>query len=87
MIVTRQMNSQLMEVTLQPAVILMLSILLTSITQSNDAQGTHVDDIFQDNTGSFSQVMTLNNGCDATTFTDDGDNNAQCENNDLQLIR
>ena len=41
---------------------------------------THVDDIFQDNTGSFSQVMTLNNGCDATTFTDGGDNSADCDN-------
>ena len=35
---------------------------------------------FQDNTGSFSQVMTLNNGCDATTFTDSGDNSADCHN-------
>ena len=26
------------------------------ITQTNNATGTHVDDIFQDNTGSFSQV-------------------------------
>ena len=41
------------------------------ITQINDAQGTHVDDIFQDNTGALSQVLTLNNGCDATTFTDE----------------
>ena len=49
---------------------------IDSITQTNDAEGTHVDDIFQDNTGSFSQVMTLNNGCDATTFSDDGDNDA-----------
>ena len=24
--------------------------------------------------------MTLNNGCDATTFTDDGDNTAICHN-------
>ena len=43
-------------------------------------QGTHVDDIFQDNTGSFSQVLTLNNGCDATTFSDSGDNLAICHN-------
>ena len=49
---------------------------IDSITQINAAEGTHVDDIFQDNTGSFSQVLTLNNGCDATTFTDDGDNSA-----------
>ena len=31
--------------------------------------------------------MTLNNGCDATTFTDDGDNEADCfngfEDNDI----
>ena len=40
----------------------------SSIIQKNSAFGTHVDDIFQDNTGAFSQVMTLNNGCDATTF-------------------
>ena len=53
---------------------------MTSITQINDAEGTHVDDIFQDNTGAFSQVLTLNNGCDATTFTDDGDNSAVCNN-------
>ena len=53
---------------------------IDSITQTNDATGTHVDDIFQDNTGSFSQVMTLNNGCDATTFTDSGDNFAECSN-------
>ena len=53
---------------------------INSITQINDAQGTHVDDIFQDNTGSFSQVMTLNNDCDATTFTDNGDNTAVCSN-------
>ena len=48
------------------------------ITQINDAEGTHVDDIFQDNTGSFSQIMTLNNGCDATTFSSSGDNGAAC---------
>src|SRR4030095_7949514 len=53
---------------------------IDSITQNNKAQGTHVDDIFQDNTGSFSQVLTLNNGCDATTFTDNGDNSAECDN-------
>ena len=53
---------------------------IDSITQDNEASGTHVDDIFQDNTGSFSQVMTLNNGCDATTFTDSGDNYADCAN-------
>ncbi|HTH21365.1 MAG TPA: hypothetical protein VL854_04035, partial [Nitrososphaeraceae archaeon] len=53
---------------------------IESIAQTNDADGTHVDDIFQDNTGSFSQVMTLNNGCDATTFTDNGDNSAVCRN-------
>ena len=53
---------------------------IDSITQDNEATGTHVDDIFQDNTGSFSQVMTLNNGCDATTFTDSGNNNAACTN-------
>ena len=82
MIVTKQMNSQLLEVILQSAVMLVLLMLLTSITQANDADGTHVDDIFQDNTGSFSQTMTLNNDCDATTFTDDGDNSADC-NNDL----
>ena len=54
--------------------------IIDSITQANSAQGTHVDDIFQDNTGAFSQVMTLNNGCDATTFSDDGDNSAICDN-------
>ncbi|HTH21049.1 MAG TPA: hypothetical protein VL854_02425, partial [Nitrososphaeraceae archaeon] len=59
---------------------------IDSITQTNDATGTHVDDIFQDNTGSFSQVMTLNNGCDATTFTDDGDNSAGCGNDDAQNV-
>ena len=53
---------------------------IDEITQTNDATGTHVDDIFQDNGGSFSQIMTLNNGCDATTFTDDGDNFAECSN-------
>ena len=53
---------------------------IDSITQDNLATGTHVDDIFQDNTGSFSQIMTLNTGCDATTFTDSGDNNAVCSN-------
>jgi hypothetical protein len=50
------------------------------ITQSNVASGTHVDDIFQDNIASFSQVMTIGNDCDSTTFTDDGDNNAVCSN-------
>ena len=53
---------------------------IDSITQTNDATATHVDDIFQDNTGSFSQVMTLNNDCDATTISDDGDNSADCKN-------
>src|SRR4030095_7059205 len=53
---------------------------IDSITQTNEATATHVDDIFQDNTGSFSQVMTLNNGCDATTFSTSGDNDARCEN-------
>ena len=57
---------------------------IDSITQINDATGTHVDDIFQDNTGSFSQVMTLNNGCDATTITDDGDNFADCHNDSAE---
>ena len=50
------------------------------ISQINDAQGTHVDDIFQDNTAALSQVLTLNNGCDATTFTISGDNFAICTN-------
>ena len=57
---------------------------ITSITQSNVAQGTHVDDISKTNTGSFSQDMTLNNDCDATTFTDDGDNDAECNNNSAE---
>ena len=52
---------------------------INNIAQTNDAEGTHVDDIFQDNTGSFSQVMTLNNGCDATTFSSGGDNYVQCD--------
>jgi hypothetical protein len=56
------------------------SNIIDSITQTNDATGTHVDDIFQDNTGSFSQEVTLNNDCDATTFTDDGNNEANCGN-------
>ena len=51
---------------------------IDSITQTNDAEGTHVDDIFQDNSGAFSQVATVNNGCDATTFSFSGDNEAQC---------
>ena len=51
---------------------------IDSITQINDAEGTHVDDIFQDNSGAFSQVATVNNGCDATTFTFSGDNEADC---------
>ena len=49
-------------------------------------QGTHVDDIFQDNTGAFSQVMTLNNGCDATTFSSSGDNLAICNNDNAQNL-
>ena len=53
---------------------------INNIAQTNDAEGTHVDDIFQDNTGSFSQVMTLNNGCDATTFSSGGDNSVHCDN-------
>ena len=57
---------------------------IESITQKNDAHGTHVDDIFQDNTGSFSQVMTLNNDCDATTFSFSGDNFANCGNDFAQ---
>ena len=83
MIVTRQMNSRLVGANLATCSNFDAFNFITSITQSNVAQGTHVDDIFQDNTGSFSQVLTLSNDCDATTFTDDGDNNAQCENNDL----
>ena len=71
------MNSQLKEVTRQSAVISAQNF-IDSIAQTNDAEGTHVDDIFQDNTGAFSQVMTLNNGCDATTFSDGGDNSAHC---------
>ena len=54
------------------------------LTQVNDADGTHVDDIFQDNTGAFSQTMTLNNDCDATTISDDGDNYAECNNNSAE---
>ncbi|HTH23337.1 MAG TPA: hypothetical protein VL854_14050, partial [Nitrososphaeraceae archaeon] len=56
----------------------------SSIIQKNSAFGTHVDDIFQDNTGAFSQVMTLNNGCDATTFSSSGDNDATCTNDFVQ---
>ena len=59
---------------------------LSVITQTNDASATHVDDIFQDNIGSFSQVLTLNNGCDATTFTDSGDNDADCTNEAVNSI-
>ncbi|HTH23422.1 MAG TPA: hypothetical protein VL854_14475, partial [Nitrososphaeraceae archaeon] len=55
---------------------------IDSITQSNDADATHVDDIFQDNQGTISQVMILDNDCDATTFTDDGDNFADCHNDE-----
>ena len=61
-----------------------MSNTLSVITQTNDASATHVDDIFQDNTGSYSQVLTLNNGCDATTFTDDGDNSAVCDNDEAE---
>ena len=68
MIVTNQMNSQLREVMRQSAVIQHNNV-INNIAQTNDAEGTHVDDIFQDNTGAFSQVLTLNNGCDATTFS------------------
>ena len=55
MIVTNQMNNQLMEITTQSALTDAFNT-IDSITQTNDAEGTHVDDIFQDNTGSFSQV-------------------------------
>ena len=78
---TNQMNKQLMESNFAVCSNDRSVNIIDSITQKNDADGTHVDDIFQDNTGSFSQVMTLNNGCDATTFTDDGDNSADCHNN------
>ena len=55
--------------------------LIDSLSQTNDAEGTHVDDIFQDNQGAFSQVMTLNNDCDATTFSTSGDNLVRCITN------
>ena len=73
-----------MELILQSAVMTMCRNEIDSITQTNDARATHVDDIFQDNTGSYSQVLTLNNGCDATTFTDDGDNSAVCDNDEAE---
>ena len=59
---------------------------IDSITQTNVAEGTHVDDIFQDNTGAFSQVLTLNNGCDATTFSFSGDNLAICGYDNAQNL-
>ena len=59
---------------------------IDSITQTNGAEGTHVDDIFQDNTGAFSQVLTLNNGCDATTFSSSGDNLAICGYDNAQNL-
>ena len=59
---------------------------IDNIAQTNDAEGTHVDDIFQDNSAAFSQVMTLNNGCDATTFSSGGDNSAHCDNIEQNFI-
>ena len=80
MIVTNQMNRQLEGDNLALCGNFFALNLIDEITQLNGAEGTHVDDIFQDNSGAFSQVLTLNNGCDATTFTDDGDNFALCSN-------
>ena len=60
--------------------------IISSIVQINDAEGTHVDDIFQDNTGALSQVLTLNNGCDGTTFSFSGDNVANCTNEVTNVI-
>ena len=80
------MSRQLVELMMQPVIMDPVLNELDSITQTNDATATHVDDIFQDNTGSFSQVLTLNNGCDATTFTDNGDNSAICSNDSADNI-